>query len=478
MTVSTETPATVTAVKRNEPERTLFTKAKLNELLRNRPHRQKIIWDTEEVGLSVLVSRGPKHRRQATVTFRVVYYLKGKPGVPRYKVLGRYPDECSDIGAMRDAARQTRNDAKAGIDPKRPRLSGNFANVAERFINEHAKQNRTWEETKRILDLYVVPVWVDKNIEDITKSDISELLASIAQGRSKGPDGRLLGTPTTAAATRAQLVTLFNWYVEQYGSDSFRSPIVKSKNTAQWKPAARERVLEDREIRALWQAAEGLGAYGAAVKCALLTAQRFHKVATMRRTDLKDSMRIQGRMADDGQWITDQDIGNIWDATRDNDPKNKRVSAVPLSQLARQVIAAAPVIEARRRADFVFSSNGHSPLGGWNHYKAQLDRKMLELLRQEAMQAGTDPDTVELKPWQHRDLRRTSRTMMARMNVSREVAEHCLAHVLPGVEKVYNRYNYLPQKREAFEKLAELVERIVAGPPRGNVVSILEATVG
>jgi hypothetical protein len=44
------------------------------------------------------------------------------------------------------------------------------------------------------------------------------------------------------------------------------------------------------------------------------------------------------------------------------------------------------------------------------------------------------------------------------MSVNREVAEHWLAHVLPGVEKASNRYNYLPQKREAFEKLAELVE--------------------
>jgi integrase len=468
---STETPATVTAVKRSEPERTLFTKAKLNELLRNRPHRQRIIWDTEEVGLSVLVSRGPKHKRQATVTFRVVYYLKGKPGVPRYKVLGRYPDK-SDIDAMRDAARQTRNDAKAGIDPKRPKLSGNFAKVAEQFVNDHAKRNRTWEETKRILDLYVVPAWADKNIEDITKSDISGLLAGIAQGRGKGPDGKALGTPAVASATRSQLVTLFNWYVESYGSDSFRSPIVKSKTTAQWKPAARERVLEDDEIRALWRAAEGLGIYGAAVKCALLTAQRFLKVGEMRRSDLKASMHTLERKGDDDQWIPGQDIGNVWDPTRENDPKNKRVSVVPLSQSARKVIAAVPVIAGRRRADFVFSHDGVRPLQGWGHYKALLDRKMLELLRQEAEQAGADPDTVELRPWQHRDLRRTARTMMARMNVSREVAEHCLAHALPGVEKVYNRYNYLPQKREAFEKLAELVEHIVAGPSRGNVVSI------
>jgi hypothetical protein len=231
-------------------------------------------------------------------------------------------------------------------------------------------------------------------------------------------------------------------------------------------------VLEDDEIRALWRAAEGLGIYGAAVKCALLTAQRFLKVGEMRRSDLKASMHTLERKGDDDQWIPGQDIGNVWDPTRENDPKNKRVSVVPLSQSARKVIAAVPVIAGRRRADFVFSHDGVRPLQGWGHYKALLDRKMLELLRQEAEQAGADPDTVELRPWQHRDLRRTARTMMARMNVSREVAEHCLAHALPGVEKVYNRYNYLPQKREAFEKLAELVEHIVAGPSRGNVVSI------
>jgi hypothetical protein len=56
---------------------------------------------------------------------------------------------------------------------------------------------------------------------------------------------------------------------------------------------------------------------------------------------------------------------------------------------------------------------------------------MLTALQREAEQAGRDPTKVELKPWQHRDLRRTARTFMARMGVSNEVAEHCLAHALP-----------------------------------------------
>jgi hypothetical protein len=60
------------------------SKARLDHLLKTgRPHRQKTIWDTKETGLSGLISRGPKHKRQGTVTLRVVYYLKDKPGVVR-----------------------------------------------------------------------------------------------------------------------------------------------------------------------------------------------------------------------------------------------------------------------------------------------------------------------------------------------------------------------------------------------------------
>ena len=42
---------------------------------------------------------------------------------------------------------------------------------------------------------------------------------------------------------------------------------------------------------------------------------------------------------------------------------------------------------------------------------------------------------------------------------------------LPGIEKVYNRYDYFAEKREAFERPADLIERIVQ-PPSDNVVNM------
>jgi hypothetical protein len=61
---------------------------------------------------------------------------------------------------------------------------------------------------------------------------------------------------------------------------------------------------------------------------------------------------------------------------------------------------------------------------------------------------------------------------MSRLGIDSKIAEHALAHVPPGVEGIYDRRHYLAEKREAFAKLAELVERIVNPPTDANVVSL------
>jgi hypothetical protein len=181
----------------------------------------------------------------------------------------------------------------------------------------------------------------------------------------------------------------------------------------------------------------------------------------MRRIDLKAHFRFQ-----------DQDVGHVWDPGRDNDPKNKRVALVPLSGVARAVLAGVPIIAAAQPQDYVFTHDGRRPIQGWAKNKARLDRRMLTLLQQWASERGDDPASVELPPWQARDLRRTARTLMARLKVSSDVAEHCLAHVLPGIQRVYNRHDYLVEKRHAFEQLAELITQIANPSPPANVVAM------
>jgi integrase len=73
--------------------------------------------------------------------------------------------------------------------------------------------------------------------------------------------------------------------------------------------------------------------------------------------------------------------------------------------------------------------------------------------------------------WTLHDLRRTARSLMSRAGVQTDHAERCLGHVIGGVRGVYDCWEYLPEKRAAYDKLAGLVERIV-NPPADVVVPI------
>jgi integrase len=66
------------------------------------------------------------------------------------------------------------------------------------------------------------------------------------------------------------------------------------------------------------------------------------------------------------------------------------------------------------------------------------------------------------RPTPH-DLRRTVRTGLARLKVSREVAERCLNHALPEIEAIYNQADYLDERREALAKWGAHVAGLVAG---------------
>lgn len=60
---------------------------------------------------------------------------------------------------------------------------------------------------------------------------------------------------------------------------------------------------------------------------------------------------------------------------------------------------------------------------------------------------------------------------MSRAGISSDISERCLGHVKSGVEAVYDRHAYLKEKRDAFGKLAALVERIV-NPTSDNVIAL------
>ena len=71
---------------------------------------------------------------------------------------------------------------------------------------------------------------------------------------------------------------------------------------------------------------------------------------------------------------------------------------------------------------------------------------------------------MEIKSFAPHDLRRTCATCLGKMEVPGLVIALILNHALPGVtNKVYNRYDYLKEKREALNLWGARLSRIVSG---------------
>jgi len=67
----------------------------------------------------------------------------------------------------------------------------------------------------------------------------------------------------------------------------------------------------------------------------------------------------------------------------------------------------------------------------------------------------------DMKPFSPHDLRRTFRSLAASQGIAGHVAERCLNHKLKGVEGIYDRHDYIEERRLAHEKVANLLENII-----------------
>ena len=67
----------------------------------------------------------------------------------------------------------------------------------------------------------------------------------------------------------------------------------------------------------------------------------------------------------------------------------------------------------------------------------------------------------KIKKWVLQDLRRTCRTSLPRLGVSPFIAKLTIGHKIPGIDQVYDRYSYMPEKREALVKWDEFIQGLV-----------------
>jgi len=300
--------------------------------------------------------------------------------------------------------------------------------LAEQFGQRHLSTLKSGETVKRELHRHVVAVWGERDIHDIAKRDVIDLLDGIADS----------GRVVTANRVRAYLNKFLSWCVER--DIIGQSPAMGVKPVA--KEKSRDRVMTDDEIKWFWQACTIEGQpWGQLGHMLLLTGQRLGEVVNM----------------------TDREVsGDLWHLTADR-TKNGRAHDVPLSDAARDVLGA--VERVKGDAGYVFTTTGESALQGYHKGRNHIAKRMTEIAGQ------------EIPHWTFHDLRRTAATGMARLGIPVRVTEAVLNHVSGtggGIVGVYQRHDYADEKRQALEAWAHFVGDLVEGTA-GNVVRLVEA---
>jgi len=298
------------------------------------------------------------------------------------------------------------------------------------FVARHVRDKlRSADEIERVFKVYVRPKLGTKSVHDLKRLDIIELLDGIEDG----------GAPVMADRVLAHFRKALRWYATR--DETFAVPIVPGMARTKPTERARKRVLDDQEIRDLYAALDGLGdsvpkCFPKFVRALLLTAQRLRMVSNMPWGEI-----------DGGEWTVPE---------ARHKGKGKGDHFVPLTD---EVLA----LIGDKGKGFVFSSDGgKTPFSGFSKAKAALDAKLVGIRKA----AGRKP----MQPWVFHDLRRTARSLMSRAGVPSDHAEQVLAHVIGGVRGVYDRHEYAAEKRDALEKLAALVERILQ--PGAKVVRL------
>ena len=364
------------------------------------PTRRRMDWDAVVPGLALrTTSSGSK-------SWVLVTRHHGRV---RFVTLGKPPG--ITLPTARTLAREGLERVARGEDPRprpSPRIPDAVERVAVEFVDKWAKpRNRTWKETERILSKYVVPRWKDRRLVEIGRADVVALVDAVAEKHG----------PIMANRTLACVKKLFSWSLDRGLLDVH--PVARLTPPAPERQ--RTRVLSDQELRKLWKTWDGLNyPFGTALQVLLLTAARRGEVEAMAWAELDVKARL-------------------WTIPAERVKVNLPL-LVPLSPLAVKVLAGAP-----RRDDcpYVFSTRPNTHIQAWSDAAADTTE-----------QAG-------ITGWTIHDLRRTVRTGLSRLGVASDIAERVLGHVIPGVRAVYDRHEYLNEKRDALERWAAHVAKVV-----------------
>jgi integrase len=393
-------------------------------------------WEDGRSGFGVRVA--PSGRK----SWIFMYRFGGKA---RRMTLGSYP--AVPLASARVKFAEAKHKLDRGEDPgalaKSEKLADRSASTVRQLIDEYlersAKDRKGYREIKRILEHDVAPAWGNRKAKAIKRRDVILLLDGIVDR----------GSPIMANRTLSWVRRMFNFAARRDIVDANPCFGIEAPS----REIERERVLSDEELQALWNGlpnADTTDATRLAVKLLLVTAQRPGEVA--------------------GAMIAEFNIDQrLWSLPAER-TKNGRPHLVPLSTLALSIVEAA---RGERRGGPLFPNRTGKPLTSQAIGRAFYGNvEALGIPVPARRQPVPDDPRASLAARRERrhvafsphDLRRTASTRMTELGFTRFIVDRVLNHVEPGVGRVYDRYEYLREKRQALETWTVRLEEILDRP--------------
>ena len=371
------------------------------------PERGQVdYFDDNPRGFGVRVSQGGQR------SFIVMYRFEGRF---RRHTLGQYPH--LSLRDARQKAKDALHEVAHGRDPgalkQSERAAETFKELADLYLEEHAKkQKRSWKEDKRILKRDLLPRWRKRRATGLTRAEIRRLLAHISNER---------GSPIMANRTLALIRKIYNFGISREIVQLNPCHGIERPNPER----ERARVLSHDELRQIWGALHALPSWFETVfKIYLLTAQREEEVLAMAKAEL--------------------DVNAAWWNIPGERTKNELPHRVPLS---------APAVRLLKQA---LADAADSP---WVFPSPRKDGPRVTLqkpLRELRELSGISDFHIH-------DLRRTAASHMTSIGIPRQVVSRVLNHQQRDSTRVYDRYSYDKEKREALDQWASELSRIIAG---------------
>ena len=374
-------------------------------------------------GLCVRITRKQK-------TFR---WDRGRGYKPRIITYGSFPQLSLREARERHAEAQARH--KEGMDPRTSGgVNDTVAELAEQFYATRIVGLRKRpEDVRRTLDTDIIPKLGRRRLSAVATPEISEMVRDVVQR----------GAPVHAGKVLAHTKQMFRFacsvgLIVTSPADPLDPDNLGVENNK------RDRVLTGDEIRLLYEALDRAPKMSLQVK----TAIRLLLLTGLRSGEL--------RQATWSAFDPDTAVLTIPVSNQKLSRKQEKRAQPFACPLPRQAI---DLLRELRQLDDTWVIPGRSDGTGpvTDHVFGRAVRRLL------ALKDERGERILPIPPFSPHDLRRTCRSGLSALGVPPHIAERCLNHSLGRIADIYDRHDYLEERREALQRWADQVDLYTRG---------------